>query len=94
MNEKEIRELMHNVFNLAIHESRRHGDAKWTVKELNDTEKSIIDYVLGAHKRERCVRIAKSIYDWVKDNFGESEADDPSWNIQLLACHIDEELDK
>lgn len=31
------------------------------------------------------------IYDWVVDNFGESEAEDPSWNIRALAQHIDEQ---
>ena len=25
------------------------------------------------------------IYQWVKDNFGQSEADDPSWSIDALA---------
>lgn len=30
------------------------------------------------------------IYNWVKQNFGESEAEDPSWSIEALA----EELDK
>ena len=25
------------------------------------------------------------IYNWVKQNFGESEADDPSWSIEALA---------
>lgn len=25
------------------------------------------------------------IYNWVKDNFGESEAADPSWNIEALS---------
>lgn len=25
------------------------------------------------------------IYEWVKQNFGESEADDPSWSIEALA---------
>lgn len=28
------------------------------------------------------------IYNWVADNFGESEANDPSWNIEALADHI------
>lgn len=28
------------------------------------------------------------IYKWVADNFGESEAEDPSWNIEALADHI------
>ena len=30
-------------------------------------------------------KIAKIIYEWVKQNFGESEADDPSWSIEALA---------
>lgn len=33
----------------------------------------------------------KIIYQWVKRNFGESEADDPSWNIKALADYIKEE---
>lgn len=28
------------------------------------------------------------IYNWVKDNFGESEADDPSWDINALATEL------
>lgn len=35
-------------------------------------------------------QFTKIIYDWVKRNFGESEADDPSWSIEALA----EELNK
>lgn len=31
------------------------------------------------------------IYDWVVEHFGESEAEDPSWNIHLLAQYIDEQ---
>ena len=27
----------------------------------------------------------KIIYNWVKKNFGESEAEDPSWDIEALA---------
>ena len=30
------------------------------------------------------------IYKWVADNFGQSEADDPSWNIEALAKHLSE----
>lgn len=29
--------------------------------------------------------LEKNIYEWVKKNFGQSEADDPSWNIEALA---------
>lgn len=28
------------------------------------------------------------IYKWVKDNFGQSEADNPSWSIEALADHL------
>ena len=34
------------------------------------------------------------ITEWVRDNFGESEVEDPSWNIDLLAKHIEKELQK
>ena len=30
------------------------------------------------------------IYDWVVFHFGESEAENPSWNITELAAHLDE----
>lgn len=30
-------------------------------------------------------KLAKIIYEWVKANFGENEADDPSWDIEALA---------
>lgn len=31
----------------------------------------------------------KIIYDWVKTNYGESEADDPSWSIKALSAALD-----
>lgn len=34
-------------------------------------------------------RIANIIYNWVKEQFGESEANEPSWNIEALAKEID-----
>lgn len=30
----------------------------------------------------------EAIYEWVADNFGESEADNPSWSIEALADHL------
>lgn len=33
----------------------------------------------------------KFLYRWVKDNFGQSEADDPSWSIKALAHDLAEE---
>lgn len=36
----------------------------------------------------------KFLYEWVKENFGESEADDPSWSIEALAHDLREEYIK
>ena len=30
----------------------------------------------------------EAIYEWVAKNYGQSEADDPSWNIEALADHL------
>lgn len=30
----------------------------------------------------------EAIYEWVAENFGESEANDPSWDIKALADHL------
>lgn len=30
----------------------------------------------------------EAIYEWVAENFGQSEADDPSWSIEALADHL------
>lgn len=30
----------------------------------------------------------EAIYEWVAENYGQSEADNPSWNIEALADHI------
>lgn len=30
----------------------------------------------------------ETIYEWVSENFGQSEADDPSWDIKALADHL------
>ena len=30
-------------------------------------------------------QLTKIIYDWVKESYGRHEADDPSWNIELLS---------
>lgn len=36
----------------------------------------------------------KFLYEWVKDNFGQSEADDPSWSIEALAHDLADEYIK
>lgn len=30
----------------------------------------------------------EAIHEWVADNFGTQEAEDPSWNIEALADHL------
>jgi len=40
------------------------------------------------------MKIKTIITEWVRDNFGQSEVDDPSWNIDLLAEHIESKLRK
>ena len=36
----------------------------------------------------RVSTVEKTIYNWVKRNFGESEANNPSWDISALADEI------
>ena len=36
----------------------------------------------------------KFLYEWVKKNFGQSEADDPSWSIEALAHDLVDEYIK
>lgn len=45
-------------------------------------------------KIDRAVKIEYIIENWVRDNFGDSEADNPSWNIALLAQEIDSKLER
>lgn len=37
--------------------------------------------------------IKSMIRKWVRENFGESEVNDPSWNIDLLAEYIESKLE-
>lgn len=30
----------------------------------------------------------EAIYEWVAENFGQNEADDPSWSIEALVDHL------
>ena len=42
---------------------------------------------MTAHEKVREL-IKQTIYEWVKQNFGESEADDPSWDSDALADEV------
>lgn len=41
---------------------------------------------------EKVSKLEAIIYDWVYENFDHSEAEDPSWNISMLAEEIEEKL--
>ena len=36
--------------------------------------------------------IKNMIAEWVRENYGQSELDEPSWDIELLAKHIENKL--
>lgn len=38
--------------------------------------------------------IAEWIEEWVRDNYGDSEAEEPSWNIWELAGYLKEKLEE
>lgn len=44
------------------------------------------------NKQKLKTKVRDIIYDYVYTYFGESEAQDPSWNIELLANDIAEKL--
>lgn len=61
------------------------------------TKKKKFESVIDFSARDEFYEIPKEvsvtetiIYDWVVEHFGESEAEDPSWNIHALAEAIDE----
>ena len=55
----------------------------------SDLESIIINFTDTTEKSEK---IAGIIREWVRDSFGDSEAADPSWNIEALAEHIAKNL--
>lgn len=40
------------------------------------------------------MRLEEFITKWVKDNYGDNEADNPSWNIEALADAITNFINK
>lgn len=40
------------------------------------------------------MKIENIIYNWVAEVYGQSEADNPSWNIKMLAKEIEQKLNK
>ena len=44
--------------------------------------------------KENKMTIKSMICEWVRENYGESEVADPSWDIDLLADYIETQLKK
>ena len=58
-------------------------DVELTDLRENAMASDMLDVLEG-----RVSTVEKTIYNWVKRNFGESEANDPSWDISSLADEI------
>ena len=58
-------------------------DVELTDLRENAMASDMLDVLEG-----RVSTVEKTIYNWVKRNFGESEANDPSWDISALANEI------
>lgn len=61
---------------------------------LRKPRKRFLNKTLVTIKGKRFMRdkIECIIYDWVKKNYGEAEANDPSWSIKALADELAKEL--
>jgi hypothetical protein len=60
--------------------------------ELSDLRENAMASDMLDVLEERVTPIELSIYNWVAEAFGENEANDPSWNIALLAKHLNKEF--
>jgi len=58
------------------------------LNELRDLPENAMAVDMLDELESRVSIVEKSIYNWVVEGFGESEANDPSWNIGLLADAI------
>lgn len=61
---------------------------KIPVDELRDLPENAMAEDELDELEDRVSPMEKAIYDWVEENFGESEAKDPSWDIHALAEHL------
>lgn len=58
------------------------------VAELRDLPENAMASDMLDELESRISIVERTIWNWVLQNFGESEADDPSWDISLLAEEI------
>lgn len=74
------------------------GKIAGEINTFSDEEKQELLYNALHKVREATLaeitgkKLQDIIYKYVADNFGTSEADDPSWSIEPLAKHINEKL--
>lgn len=82
--EKEIREIEHEYFD--------RSDVDQCIEYEVGYQDGIKFALQEYEKRATAGTFARIIYKFVRRNFGESEANDPSWNIELLAKEIANKL--
>lgn len=61
-------------------------------EELRDLRENALAGDMLDELEARVPAIAWIIYDYVSEHYGDNEADDPSWAINPLAQHIQDEL--
>jgi hypothetical protein len=57
--------------------------------ELRDVKENALAMDMLDELEARVSPLEWAIYNWVAENFGESEANDPSWDIGALASHLE-----
>jgi len=60
--------------------------------ELRDLRENALATDMLDELESRVSPLQRAIYDYVSDNFGESEANDPSWAIGPLADALEEQF--
>lgn len=58
------------------------------IKYIKDIKDTVEEYKQHKGAKKMKDRIEEIIYNWVLKNYGESEVENPSWNIKLLADYL------
>ena len=56
--------------------------------------KEVNQYHIEYLRRNEMKNLEKLIYKWVKENYGQSEVENPSWDIQSLVNYLQAQLNK
>ena len=68
-----------------------YSDADDWIEKYSDS--SELEFII-ANDFPDDMKLAEFIEQWVRDNYGDNEADNPSWNIEVLADSITQFLNK